>query len=256
MNILPLFKSHYSFGKSILTLDEPFDKKGATIENSIFSILISNKINTLILVDDNISGLLQASKVAKDFQIKLVYGLRLWVTEDAQDKNEANLKKRAKYIVFAKNSAAYKNLINISSYAAGDGFYYEPTIDFKTLNKFWDKKNLELAVPFYDSFLYLNALESHTHVPQITFTKPYYFIESNSLPFDDYLSEKVKLFAKKEKAEIINTQSIFYKKSDDFIAYLAIRCLHNRTTLEKPELDHMCSDEFNFLKWKNINEKV
>jgi len=253
-NVLPLFKSHYSLGKSILTLDEPFDKKKKPVENSIFQILIANKLDTLVLVDDNVSGLLQASKVADECKIKLVFGLRVWVTDDMLNKTEESLKKRAKYVIFVKNSAGYKDLIKIWSTAAKDGFYYEPCIDFKTLKKLWNTDTLSLAVPFYDSFLFLNSFESYFHVPELSFIPNVTFmIEDNSLPFDDYLSAKVQDFAAQSGNSILNTQSIYYKSPDDFIAYLAFRCLNNRTTIEKPELAHMGSDEFNFEKWKKIN---
>jgi len=248
-----MFKSHYSLGKSILTVEEPFDKKGKPVENSIFNILIQNKLDTLVLVEDNVSGLLQASKVAKENKIKFVYGLRIWVADDVSVKNEEFLKKRAKYVIFAKNSKAYKDLIKIWSFAAKDGFYYEPCIDFKTLKKLWNPSTLRLVVPFYDSYLFLNTIESHIHVPQLDFTTPTYLVEENSLPFDGYLANKVKFVANEGNSPIMRAQSIFYKTEEDFIAYLAIRCLHNRTTIEKPELDHMGSSEFNFTKWKTIN---
>jgi DNA polymerase III alpha subunit len=78
-----------------------------------------------------------------------------------------------------------------------------------------------------------------------------FFIENNSLPFDKILSEKVKSYCGDEK-EIVNTQSIYYENKKDFKAYLTFRCVNNRTTLNKPNFDHMCSDEFCFEKWKQL----
>jgi DNA polymerase III subunit alpha len=254
-NVLPLFKSHYSLGKSILTLEEPTDKKGKPVENSIFHLLKSNKLDTLVLVEDNISGLLQASKVADENKIKLVFGIRLSVVNDMTERSEEALKKIAKYVVFARNPAGYKKLIKIWSSAAKDGFYYEPRIDFKALKSFWDDKNLMLAIPFYDSFLYLNSYESHIHVPEFSFTKPVIFQENNDLPFDDMLNAKVEKFAKDNKLDLVPAQSIFYAKHEDYLAYITFRCIHNRTTIEKPELQHMASNEFCFEKWMKINEQ-
>lgn len=252
MNILPLFKSHYSLGRSILTLEEPFDKQKKPVKNSIFNILVSNKLNTLVLVEDNISGLLQASQNAKDNNIKLIFGVRFNFTEDCLKQDEASLKKRAKYIIFAKNAAGYKALIKIWSYAAKEGFYYTPCLDFAILKKLWTD-DLMFAIPFYDSFLYMNVFCSHQHVPNLNFGKPIFFVENNNLPFDDILKTKVFRYCETNKFEMVPAQSIFYKSPEDFIAYVTFRCIHNRgsnhkSTLDKPELNHMGSNEFNFDK--------
>ena len=55
---IPFFKSHYSIGKSILTLQE----EGESIENgprSIIDLCKKNDIKDLHLVDDSMSGFLQ-----------------------------------------------------------------------------------------------------------------------------------------------------------------------------------------------------
>ena len=257
-SVLPLWKSHYSLGRSILTLEKPADKKSKKYKegqysSSIFDILIDNKLDTLVLVEDNMSGLLQASQQCLDSKIKLVFGLRIDVCEDLNQKDEASLIKRAKYIVFARNPRAYQTLIKISSIAAKDGFYYSPCIDFKTLSKLWTK-DLMLAVPFYDSFLYLNTFCAHLHVPDFNFTKPVFLEEANDLPFDEALQERMRDYCR-GKFDVLPAQSIFYKSPEDFPAYVAFRCIHNRgsnqkSTLDKPELDHMSSDTFNFNRWK------
>lgn len=256
--ILPLFKSHFSLGKSILTLDEPETKDKKAVPNSLFYILKHAGLDTLVLVDDNISGLLQASKNAKDNKIKLIFGIRLNVCNDMTLKDDTCFRHRAKYIVFAKNSEGYKTLLKIWSVAAREGFYYHSNIDFKTLKKLWNK-NLTLAVPFYDSFLFMNSLEGHIHVPELDGFNPVFFKESNSLPFDDLIATKVDDYCKKNGHETIPAQSIFYKSAVDFLAYMTFRCIHNRgftqkTTIDKPELNHMGSDEFNFDKWLAQNK--
>ena len=251
--VFPLFKSHFSLGRSILTLEKPTGKENS-YPISIFDLLILNKLNTLVLVEDNISGLLQASKEADECKIKLVFGLRLDVCESMSQKDEPSLIRRAKYIIFARSSEGYKSLIKIWSTAAQQGFYYSPNIDFKTLRQLWNE-SLSLVVPFYDSFLYLNSFCSHVHVPELDPFKPVTFLtEANGLPFDDPLEQRVKEYCLTNGHNVLPAQSIFYKSLDDYLAYVTFRCLHNRgtsqkCTLEKPELDHMNSDEFNFDKW-------
>ena len=262
-NVLPLIKTHYSLGRSILTLDKSWDDKSKkpkpTYLNSVFDILKDNNLKTLVLVEDNISGLLQASKHSEEYGIKLIFGLRMDVTDDLTQKNEASLTKRAKYIIFARNPNAYQSLLRMWSIAAKDGFYYNPVIDFKTIRKFWSKDFI-MEVPFYDSFFELNLLNSHSHVPEIKEFNPVFLLENNELPFDDLLTEKVKFYCHDNKYETLAAQSIFYRRPEDFPAYLTFRCIHNRSysgasTLEKPELNHMNSDTFNFERWKELNGK-
>jgi DNA polymerase III alpha subunit len=254
MQKLPLYKSHYSLGKSILTLNKPagdIDQPSV----SIVDLVLHSKLDFMSLVEDNMTSFLEASKHCQDKKLKLIYGLRLDITENALAQDEASLKKRAKYIVFAKNNAGYKALIKIWSFAAKEGFYYNAAIDFKHLKALWND-NLILGVPFYDSFLHLNAFEAHVHVPEFDTIKPVFLLESNDLPFDAYLRDKVSSYAFENGFETLEAQSIYYKAKRDFIAYMTFRCINNRTDIEKPELDHLGSDSFNYERWLSENSKV
>jgi len=248
MDKLPLFKSHYSLGKSILTLDKP---KGNIEKNpvSIIDLVLHAGLPYMSLVEDNMTSFLEASKHCQDKKIKLIYGLRIDITLETLNQDEASLKKRAKYIIFARSNAGYKALLKIWSFAAKTGFYYNACLDFKNLKTLWNDELL-LAVPFYDSFLNLNAFESHVHVPDFTPIKPIFFLEENGIPFDSYLRKKVLDYCGNQY-ETLEVQSIYYKSALDFIAYLTFRCISERTSIEKPEFNNMCSDTFNYERWLN-----
>ena len=103
-----------------------------------------------------------------------------------------------------------------------------------------------MVIPFYDSYIFKNTLENSVCVPELDFTNPTYFLEDNDLPFDDLIKQKVINISKKtEKA-----QSIYYKSKRDFKAYLTFKCINKRSTLDRPELQHMTSDEFCAEGWK------
>ena len=54
IGMLALFKSHFSIGKSILTLDNPIThKEGAA--DSIFTIAQENDLDKIVLVEDTMS---------------------------------------------------------------------------------------------------------------------------------------------------------------------------------------------------------
>jgi DNA polymerase-3 subunit alpha len=244
MEVLPLFKSHFSIGRSILTLED--EEKEENQPDSIIDIAKDNNLKEVNLVEDNMTSFLQAYTNTKKYNINLRYGLRISINDDMNERSEESRQKTSKVVIFFKNEQGYKDLIKIFSTAAKDGFYYEPRIDFKTLKSLWSDKNLILCIPFYDSFIFNNTLRGTVCVPDLEFTKPILFIENNSLPFDHIIKDKVLAYAKANKLETLNTKSIYYKNSKDFKAYLTFRCINNRTTLNKPELSHMTSNRFSF----------
>ena len=247
MNILkkiPLFKSHYSIGKSILTLEDPKKMiKGGP--DSIIDLAIKNKIKDVYLVEDGMTGFLEAYSICKENNLNLKYGLRINYTNNALDKSEESLKSLCKMIIFIRNTDGYKLINKIYHDAHKIGFYYEPRVDTNILKKHWNDENLLLANPFYDSAIFQNLLTFSICIPDFSFTnKVYNIIENNELWFDDILKAKIIDLSNAEEQNIILGQSVYYANYKNFKEYLTFRCINNRSTLEKPQLDHMTSNTF------------
>lgn len=266
-NVLPLFKSHFSLGKSILTLDKPMEvpaeeedrKKDEYLirPDSVLEICRDAGIKKFFLVDDSISGFLQAYRNSEASDLEMVFGLRLVVTDDIDIKDDSYKKRESRIVLIAKNAQGYNDLVKISTLASTDGFYYRPRIDAKNLKRFVSD-NIVCMVPFYDSFLYQNNFKISQCCADFlgVFDKEniVFSTESNDLPFDESLLECVTKFTGDNGYKTIKTKSIYYKNRKDFIPYLTFRCIHNRTALQKPNLEHFCSKEFCFESWKEQNE--
>ena len=251
MKALPLFKSQYSLGRSILTLEAA----GASLHrgpDSIIDLAIEHKLKKVFLIDDSMSGFLQAYKNLTEQKIKLVFGLRMTTCPNMDEKTEDSRHKSCKYVVLCKNENGYRRLIKIASDSSRIGFYYEPRIDFKTLRKYWSD-DLILCVPFYDSFLYKNLLTDSVCIPDFDFTTPVFFEEENDLPFDHLIQNRIEDYCSKNHYDVISTKSIYYANKKDFKAYLTFRCINKRSTLDRPELDHMGSHEFCLESWEGQN---
>ena len=110
-----------------------------------------------------------------------------------------------------------------------------------------------LCVPFYDSFLFKNVLTYNACVPDFSFTDPVFFTEDNGLHFDNLIQQKVAEYCE-DSYEMKSAKSIYYENKKDFKPYLTFRCINNRTPLNKPNFDHMCSDEFCVESWKKQND--
>lgn len=250
--IIPAFKSHYSLNKSVLTLEaDPGDQR------SILSIVKDNAIESPFLIEDNLSSFLELYYNSKERGIDVNFGVRITFCADISDKSESSIKTESKYIIFLKKSDGYESLSRIFSTAASKGFYYVPRMDFKTLRELWHD-SLDIGVPFYDSYLFNNHLKMNNCLPPDFWSCPTFFWENNSLPFDEVYRKKLVSHVEKnyQECELIRMQSIFYNKKEDFLAYLAMRCIGKKSTLQKPNLDHMCSDEFcteSFLEKINKN---
>ena len=222
---IPVFKSHYSLGRSILTLSNE-NNEDKIAPDSIIDICKKNKLKEFFLAEDSMGGFLEAYQNSKENKLQLIYGLRLTICADMLTKNEESLSSNCKYIIFIKNTQGYKDLIKINDLAAKEGFYYEPRIDFQHLQSFWTK-NLMLCVPFYDSFIFKNILEGKTCIPEFEFIDDVsFFIEDNNLPFDDLLKKGVLEFTNDgNDYPVISSQSIYYNNREDFKAYLTFNFL-------------------------------
>lgn len=252
--MLGLFKSHYSIGRSILTLDDPkkVTEGGA---DSIFKIAKENNLKQIVLVEDSLIGFFEAYKRSKEMGIQLIFGLRLSIRNSSLLEDEQS---EHKTIIFAKNDKGCKLLNKIYSQAFCE---FSGFSTYTALKEIWDEESLKLAIPFYDSFIYVNNFSFANAIPDISFTKPSLFLEDNGLAIDFILKEKVEEFSKTNNLPIIKSKSIYYKDKSDVKAFMTYKIICNRSfgkdrSLEKPELAHFCSDRFSFQSWKEENVTI
>lgn len=241
--MIPLFKTHYSIGKSILTLNDP-NKCPEGGSDSVFGIAKDNNLDRIVLVEDSLIGFFEAYRRSKQMGIQLTFGLRLSMRNSIDKEDE---KSDHKIVIFAKNDKGCKllNRIYSEAFSSFNGF-----LTYKVLKDFWNEKHLKLTIPFYDSFIYFNNFEFNNIIPDFSFAKPNFFIESNNVSIDFLLRKKVEEFVA-NKYPLHLTKSIYYKNKKDFEAFMTYKILCNRSfgknrSLSRPELTHFCSDEFSF----------
>ena len=253
-NILPLFKSDYSIGKSILTLDDTEEiKKDSSV--SVFAICKKHGIEDLYLVEDSMRGFLKAYINCDKHSLNLRYGLRVSICPSISKKNEESRKQSSKVIIFAQTASGTDKLIKIYSKAAQEGFYHVPRIDCDLLSEYWDEEDLALCVPFYDSYIFVNTIQHGVSLPDLRQFNPTFFLEDNDLPFDSTVRDAVISHTSITKEDVQPVQSVYYYEKDDFLAYLAFRCIGKRSDLACPRLDHMGSELFCFENYLNKKEK-
>lgn len=248
---LPIFKSHYSIGRSILTLEDPKDVEDGG-PSSIFKIAKDASLKEIFLLEDNISSFPSAFKVSKKVGIPIRYGEIFYLKSSTPDSKET-----CKIGIFALNDDGFKELIKLHTKV----YETDETIDFEDLKNL--NENLKLVIPFYDSFLHKSHFTFNIFLYDFAALKPLFFIEENGLPCDSKLTEIVKTYCQNNGCDVINAQSIYYEKAEDIGAYMTYRLICDRKetrggALEKPNIDGFGSDKFSWERFlrENINAAI
>ena len=80
----------------------------------------------------SISGYVQFSKVCKDNNIKMIYGIEPYMVNSISSMFENKERKKNHITLLAENEKGYKNILKLAS-EAYNNFYYYPTIDWNLL---------------------------------------------------------------------------------------------------------------------------
>jgi len=236
--VKPIFRSTYSIGKSILTLDE------------IVDICDEGNMENVTIVEDNLTSFMKAFHLCKERGKDLTYGLRITLCNENLEDNSDH-----KAVIFAMDDTGCKLLNKIYSLAfvKNDG-----KLTYKELKSLWNKESLCFIVPFYDSFIHQNNLHLKNCIPELDGLNPIFWIEKNELPYDRLIEQKVLEFAKKNY-KISFVKTICYRNKEDVEALQTYKILCNRSfgrqaTLSNPNLSHFSSDEFCWESYKELSK--
>lgn len=222
--MIPLFKTHFSIGKSILRLDD------------VDRIATDNNIDEIYLVEDSMTGFPEAFRLFGD---RLRFGLRLSIFND-----DANEESESKIIAFPNGDEGCKELYKLST----------ESFDKKIKTPWHDYINLKFAIPFYDSFLHKNLISFSNCMPKLP-EQIWFFIEDNGLPYDQLLLSRINEFIKNNPNPLVKVKSVYYESKEDVEAFQTYKCICNRqpgrqASLSNPRLDHFGSDRFCVEAWK------
>lgn len=225
MATIPLFKTQYSIGKSILTTDDVLD------------IATYNDIEKTVFVEDSFYGFRDVNAKFKEKNKSFVYGVKLSVV---QDEGDSSYLTPSKLIFFAKNNKGFKNIRDLyTDCHTNDGILSLS----KYKNSFF--KDIRIGVPFYDSFIFNNIFNFGLYDLNLDGLDHFYFEEDNKHPFDFQIKKALKSVG----ANIVKSKSIYYRNKEDFHAFQMYKSTCNRRqgrppTFSNPNLNDFCSEEF------------
>jgi DNA polymerase III alpha subunit len=242
---IPLFKTCYSRGKSIIHVKKPKFKGGHA---SLLDILPKSNLSKVFLVEDNMGGFIDSKEAVESLGLQFIFGWRFLC------KNDGDEESFYKFVLVPKNKSAVKKLYKIYTHAFSRIGKINGYLNYSELLNFADE-DFTLCVPFYDSFIFHNSMNFSDNVVDLqSFNDLIFFSENNDLPFDHFINEKVSNIAKATSSKIQKVKTIYYENRNDFKSFQLFKIFCNRSAgkkidINKPELNHFSSAEFSFESW-------
>jgi len=245
--LIPCFTSHFSSGRSILTLDEP-DEIQHNRPNSIFSIAKKYNLKKIFIRDNTYSGFVSAYKNTPKVADQFVWGVKMTVCEDAARDPKETENTESYVSLWAENSDGCNDLIKLYSNAIKN------RLDWNILKKFYTR-NIIVTIPFFGGFIHNNNFKMGNCIPDFGDIPVWLEIQDKKLPFNETLKNLVADFARKENYPLLPIHSIYYYARADFKAYQVFRINSTRAafnmgddkqSIRNPGIDFFCSDDFSF----------
>jgi len=94
-------------------------------------------MNSLAITDHGVMyGAVEFYLAAKEAGIKPIIGCEVYVAQDSRSGRNASDRNNYHLVLLAKNQTGYRNLIQLTTKAHLDGFYYKPRVDKELLQKY------------------------------------------------------------------------------------------------------------------------
>ena len=247
---VPVFSSHQSLHKSILTIEKADESINIEDPISIFTIAKVHGINHLKIAEDCMAGFYNSYILSEKYKIKLSFGLNINVVNSLDDIDNTS----SVVTVWIRNSEGYKDLLKINSFTQKEGFNVPDSKGYITWVKLNElvTKNLLVTIPFYSGFLYQNLTRlEHSSIPLFASFDPIFFTGEHELPFDNELKQVVIKYCEQNNYSHLSSHSIYYYREQHAESLQILRCIGKRSSWEKPELQQFSSDKFSFETYLN-----
>ena len=214
--MIPLFKTHFSIGGSILSPKRCFE--------------LASDLEEVVFVEDSFSGFRKIKRISEELEKPFRFGIRV---DTFFAKGEGS-----KVVLFAKNNDGVRELREIFTQTKIEGGW---NID-KSLNESAGE-NILATVPFYDSYIHRSL--HHFGIYELPTDKScIYFCESNGHPHDIQIQKLIDSL-KVKKQEV---KTICYETKENFKEFQWYKATCNRKgrapSFGNPNIEGCGSDEF------------
>ncbi len=216
-------------------------------------------MDSLALTDHGVMyGAIQFYLAAKEAGIRPIIGCEVYIAQDSRFNRTAGDKQNYHLILLAKNQTGYRNLIQLTTKAHLEGFYYKPRLD------------KELLTQYHQGLIALSACVSG-EVPSLilagrlveakqaalwykqTFGDFYLEIQRHPTPELERVNQELIAMSKELDIPLVATNDVHYVNQEDASAHDLLLCIGTNTTIYDEKRVKMPGD---FLYLKSPQEMV
>ncbi len=180
----------------------------------------------------------------KDYGITPILGCEVYVARDHTDSTSDLARIRHHLILLAKNKVGYQNLIALVSKSFVDGYYYKPRVDKGLLKQYSDgiialsaciAGEIPRTLRANNAFIkgggtFTDAINIAKEYASIYPDRFYLEVQSNTLPEQSLVNEKLYELAHETKLPLVATNDCHYLNRDDVEAHDILLCVQQQRT--------------------------
>ncbi|MDY6912632.1 MAG: PHP domain-containing protein, partial [Chloroflexota bacterium] len=207
-------------------------------------------MDSLAITDHgSLYGIIQFYDQAKKAGIKPILGCELYVAPNERTSRAPADKSPYHLVVLAKNEVGYHNLLQLSSKAFLEGFYYKPRVDRELLEQYHE--GLVASSACLQGEIARLILEGRHKEAEKTagwykevFGDFYLEIQDHGIPEQAKANKAIIAMSKKLDLPLIATNDTHYIKKDDAPVHEILLCIQTNNTIHDEKRMKMADDSF------------
>ena len=209
-------------------------------------------MNAIAITDHgSMYGAIEFYKECKKVGIKPIIGCEVYTAPRSRTEKQTGIDDDYGHLILlAKNEIGYKNLIKIVSIGFTEGFYYKPRVDLETIEKYHDGIICLSACIGGDvpRLIIQNQYEKAKEIIlwyKNIFKSDYYLeLQSNTIPEQVIVNQKLVEFSKELGIEIVATNDAHYLKKEDAYNHEVLLCIQTGKKMSDENRMKFASDDF------------
>jgi len=207
-------------------------------------------MNSLALTDHGVMyGAIQFYLAAKEAGIKPIIGCEVYVAQDSRFGRNASDKNRYHLVLLAKNQAGYRNLIQLTTKAHLEGFYYRPRLDKELLEQY-PQGLIALSaciageVPHLILEGRLDEAKKAALWYKQTFSDFYLEIQRQPIPELEQINQGLIAISTELDIPLVATNDVHYVNQEDASAHDLLLCIGTNSSINDDKRVKMAGDYF------------